>query len=117
MRENSGSSKLDRWGSYDRGGKCLERWAPEDNSPEQVFLECGLVIAVPLAIAALIELAMRMPATYLTAVIRMAHNRIVEFSADFRAPDPQPTFLSPLGHPRISPSQIISQLSLRNSGL
>ena len=64
MRENSGSSKLDRWASYGRGDECLERRtaSPEDNSPEQVFLECGLVIAVPLAIAALIELAMKMPA-------------------------------------------------------
>jgi hypothetical protein len=64
MRENLGSSKLDRWASHGRGGECLERRAasPEDNSPERVFLECGLVIAVPLSIAALIELAMRMPA-------------------------------------------------------
>jgi hypothetical protein len=64
MRANSGSSKLDRWASYGRGDQGLERRvaSPEDNSPEQVFFECGLVIAVPLIIAAFIELAMRMSA-------------------------------------------------------
>jgi len=63
MREDPGSSKLDRWVSYSRGDDCPERRAAssEDNSPEQVLLECGLVIAVPLAVAALIELAMKMP--------------------------------------------------------
>jgi hypothetical protein len=64
MREKSGSSKLGRWASHGRGSESLERQAasPEDNSPERVFFECGLVIAVPLVIAAFIELAMRMSA-------------------------------------------------------
>jgi hypothetical protein len=64
MRKVPAGSRFDRWASHGRGDECLERRAasPEDNSPEQVFFECGLVIAVPLAIAAFIELAMRMSA-------------------------------------------------------
>jgi len=60
-------SQTDRWEWYGRGDPRLDgrlargtQSPSSDNSPEQVVWECGLVVVVPLAIAVLVEVAMRM---------------------------------------------------------
>jgi hypothetical protein len=58
--------EVNRWDWYARGDETVVRRTargtksgPEDNSSERVLWECGLVIAVPLAIAAFVEFALK----------------------------------------------------------
>jgi hypothetical protein len=67
MREDPFQSGVDRWDWYARGDASVFRRAArgsdasgDDNSSERVLWESGLVIVVPLACAALVEVAMRM---------------------------------------------------------
>lgn len=66
MREDPLLRWVDRWDWYGRGDESLRRATRgsqsggEDNSPEQVLWECGLVLAVPLSAAAVIQVASRL---------------------------------------------------------
>jgi hypothetical protein len=66
MRKTSSPFEVNRWDWYARGDDSVVRRAArgatndaENNSSDRVLWECGLVIAVPLACAALVELALK----------------------------------------------------------
>jgi hypothetical protein len=69
MRDETSPLRVGRWDWYGRGDESTRRRPvrgsdvqDEDNSSEQVLWECGLVLMVPLAVAAFVELAIRFSA-------------------------------------------------------
>jgi hypothetical protein len=70
MRKNNPRSDIGRWDWYASGDQSSRRQVArgseigrEDNSPEQVLWECGLVLVVPLACAVLVEVLMKLSGT------------------------------------------------------
>ena len=66
MRRTSSPFEVNRWDWYARGDDAVVRRVargtksdPQNNSSDRVLWECGLVITVPLACAALVEIALK----------------------------------------------------------